>query len=67
MSRWATTLVLCFVVVLHNAQRLVPVSLTTELCQRLGVNYLGVGNLFSIYLFGTALANIPVGLFADRY
>jgi len=67
MSRWATTLVLCFVVVLHNAQRLVPVSLTTELCQRLGVNYLGVGNLFSIYLFGTALANIPVGLIADRY
>ena len=67
MSRWGTTLVLCFVVVLHNAQRLVPVSLTTELCQRLSVNYLGAGNLFSIYLFGTAMANIPVGIFADRY
>ena len=67
MNRWRTTLVLCFVVVLHNAQRLVPVSLTTELCERLGANYLGVGNLFSIYLLGTALANIPVGLFADRY
>lgn len=67
MNRWGTTLVLCFVVVLHNAQRLVPVSLTTELCERLGVNYLGAGNLFSIYLLGTALANIPVGILSDRY
>ena len=67
MSRWGTTLILCFVVVLHNAQRLVPVALTNELCHRLDVNYLGVGNLFSVYLFGTALANIPVGILADRY
>ncbi|MBW1696978.1 MAG: MFS transporter [Deltaproteobacteria bacterium] len=67
MNRRGTTLVLCFVVMLHNAQRLVPVSLTTELCDRLASNYLGVGNLFSIYLFGTALANIPIGILADRY
>lgn len=60
-------MILCFVVVLHNTQRLVPVTLTTELCQRLDVNYLGVGNLFSVYLFGTALGNIPVGILADRY
>lgn len=67
MTRWGTTSVLCVVVVLHNAQRLVPVSLTTELCDRLGADYLGIGNLFGIFLLGTALANIPVGLLADRY
>lgn len=67
MSGWFTTLVLAFVVVLHNAQRLAPVPLLTELCERLSVDYVGAGNLFSAFLFGTALANIPVGILADRY
>ena len=67
MNRWMTTLVLCVVVMLHNAQRLAPVPLITELCQRLNVDYMGAGNLFSAYLFGTAVANIPVGILADRY
>jgi predicted MFS family arabinose efflux permease len=67
MNRWMTTLVLCVVVMLHNAQRLAPVPLITELCQRLNVDYIGAGNLFSAYLFGTAVANIPVGILADRY
>ncbi len=67
MNRWVMTLVLCFVVVLHNAQRLAPVPLITELCQRLSVDYMGAGNLFSAFLFGTALANMPVGILADRY
>lgn len=67
MSRGGTILILCFVVTLHNAQRFVPVSLITELCRRLSVDYMGAGNLFSAYLFGTAVANIPVGILADRY
>jgi len=67
MNRWKTTLVLCLVVLLHNAQRLAPVALLTELCRRLDVDYVGAGNLFSAFLFGTALANIPVGILADRY
>ena len=67
MSGWFTTLILVFVVVLHNAQRLAPVPLLTELCERLSVDYVGAGNLFSAFLFGTALANIPVGILADRY
>ena len=67
MDRWFTIFVLCLVVVLHNAQRLAPVALLTELCQRLNVAYIGGGNLFSAFLFGTALANIPVGILADRY
>ena len=47
--------------------RLAPVPLLTELCERLSVDYVGAGNLFSAFLFGTALANIPVGILADRY
>ena len=67
MSRGVTILILCFVVTLHNAQRLAPVALITELCRRLSVDYMGAGNLFSAFLFGTAVANIPVGILADRY
>jgi hypothetical protein len=52
MSRWLATVVLGTVVSLHNAQRLAPVALLTELSQRLDVDYLGAGNLFSAFLFG---------------
>lgn len=67
MNRWLATGVLCAVVTLHNAQRLAPVPLLTEFCQRLNVDYVGAGNLFGAFLFGTAVANIPVGILADRY
>ncbi len=67
MNRWLATGVLCAVVTLHNAQRLAPVPLLTEFCQRLNVDYVGAGNLFGAFLFGTAVANIPVGILADRH
>jgi MFS family permease len=67
MNRWLATGILCAVVTLHNAQRLAPVPLLTEFCQRLNVDYVGAGNLFGAFLFGTAVANIPVGILADRY
>lgn len=66
MNRWRETLVLGLVVTLHNLQRMAPVPLLTEFCQRLGTDYVGAGNLFSMQLLGTALFNIPVGILADR-
>jgi len=67
MNRWLATGILCAVVTLHNAQRLAPVPLLAEFCLRLNVDYVGVGNLFGAFLFGTAVANIPVGILADRH
>ena len=67
MRQGIVTAVLFFVLALHNAQRLAPVALMTELCQRLGVDYIGTGNLFGAFLLGTALANLPVGILSDRY
>lgn len=66
MTGWKSIVVLIAAACLHNAQRMAPVPLMAELCTRLGVDYLGTGNLFSAHLFGTALFNIPVGILADR-
>ena len=66
MKWWARAIIPGALLVLHNAQRLAPVPLFDELRLQLATDYVGVGNLFGAYLLTYALANIPVGILADR-
>ena len=62
----AVTAVAAALLMLHNAQRLAPVSLFEELRLGLHTTYVGVGNLFGAYLLAYAAFSIPAGLLADR-
>jgi len=66
MNWWAKAAIPGVLLVLHNAQRLAPVSLFDELRLRFATDYVGVGNLFSAYLLTYAVSNIPAGILADR-
>jgi predicted MFS family arabinose efflux permease len=66
MKWWAKAIIPGALLVLHNAQRLAPVPLFDELRLQLATDYVGVGNLFGAYLLTYAVANIPVGILADR-
>ncbi len=62
-----SAIILGSLLVLHNAQRLLPVPLFDELRLRLNTDYVGVGNLFGAYVLAYALFTIPAGLLVDRY
>ena len=66
MNWWAKALIPGALLVLHNAQRMAPVSLFDELRLRFATDYVGVGNLFGAYLLTYAVSNIPAGILADR-
>lgn len=66
MNWWAKALIPGALLVLHNAQRMAPVSLFDELRLRFSTDYVGVGNLFGAYLLTYAVSNIPAGILADR-
>lgn len=63
----ATVALLAGMLVIHNAHRMGVTPLFSELRERFGTDYAGVGTLFSAYVLGYAICQTLIGLVGDRF
>jgi predicted MFS family arabinose efflux permease len=63
---WATLVILCGALALHNVLRSGPVALVDELRLRYAVDYTGVGNVIGAYTLAYGAAQLTAGLLTTR-